>query len=412
MGAEQVRVVHAADIHLDSPMRGLGSLQDADLAAALRLSTRRAFDSLVRHCLAAGPAALVIAGDLYDGDWKDYATGAYFAARMSELDDAGIQVVVVRGNHDAESVIRRAVSLPPNVHVLDADAPETVILDDLGLAVHGQSFPTRAVLTNLAQRYPDPVPGLCNVGVLHTSVAGYSGHDPYAPCDLVDLTGRGYEYFALGHVHAREVLATGEHTVAFSGNVQGRHVGETGPKGALSVTLRSGHPAELEFVPLDVARWEVADVVADGVSGMDELLPQLRTAIDHLAAAAGGRLLVAEVRVRANGTFVCDPLRLDAEVRALGASRNVGINKVTAEVRADGSRSALGAAQRDHLREVITGGDPEALLADADLATLWSEFGHAYLRPAGLDLRDATVLESLFADAARELEALADGGLL
>lgn len=411
MSTDHVRVVHAADIHLDSPMRGLGTLRDPDLAAALRLSTRRAFDALVQHCLTACPDVLVIAGDLYDGDWKDYATGAYFTARMADLDDAGIDVVIVRGNHDAESVIRRAVSLPPNVHVLDADAPETVCIGD-GLAVHGQSFATRAVLTNLAQRYPDPVPDRCNVGVLHTSVAGYAGHDPYAPCDLVDLTGRGYEYFALGHVHAREVLADGEHAVAFSGNLQGRHIGETGPKGVWSVTLRAGCPAALEFVALDVARWEVLAVSADGLADMDELLPQVRDALDRAVAGAGGRPLVVRVQVCGRATFACEPERLDAEVRALAASRGIGVQKVTAELRADQARSVLPAQQRRELADAIAAADPAVLLEEADMAALLGELGYDYLRPAGLDLRDAATLADLFAQASSELQSLADGGML
>lgn len=412
MSSDPVRIVHAADVHLDSPMRGLGTLGDPDLAAALRRSTRRAFDALVQHCLEELPAALIVAGDLYDGDWKDYATGAHFSARMGDLTEAGVEVIVARGNHDAESVIRRAVTLPPKVHVLEADAPETVVLDDIGLAVHGPSFATRAVLANLAQQYPDPVPGLCNVGVLHTSVAGYAGHDPYAPCDLADLTGRGYEYFALGHVHARETLAAGARTVAFSGNLQGRHVGETGPKGALSATLRAGEEAELRFVPMDVARWEVVAVSADGMADMGELLPAIRGELDEVVAASEGRLLVVTVEVSGRASFACEPERLDAEVRALAGQREVGVHKVAADLRPSLDRTALGAEQRRQLDAAIVGADAGELLREAGLPALLSELGHDYLRRAGLDLRDREALAYLLAEAASELRARADGGLL
>ena len=411
MSTDPIRVVHAADIHLDSPMRGLGAL-DRDLAGALRLSTRRAFDALVQHCLDTLPAVLLIAGDMYDGDWKDSATRAHFAARMRDLTDAGVHVVVGRGNHDAESVIRRAVTLPPKVRVLNAEAPETITLDDVGLAVHGQSFATRAVVANLAQAYPDPVRGLSNVGVLHTSVGGYASHASYAPCDLSDLTGRGYDYFALGHVHAREILASGAHTVAFSGNLQGRHVRETGAKGAWSVTLREGSPAELEFVALDVARWEVVDVCADGLADMEQLLGAVSDALDTAAAESGSRPLVARVQVSGHGAFTCEPERLDAEVRAVAARRNIGVNKVSADLHADPARTALPAHQRRQLAEAIAGADPADLLRDADLAALLSELGQDSRRPAGLDLRDSATLEELLAEAAGELQARADGGVL
>ena len=400
MSSDHVRVVHAADIHLDSPMLGLGTLEDPDLAAALRLSTRRAFD------------ALVIAGDLYDGDWRDYATGAYFAARMADLGDAGIRVVVARGNHDAQSVIRRAVTLPPNVHVLSADAPQTLVFDDVGLAVHGQSFATRAVVTNLAQAYPDPVPGLCNVGVLHTSVAGYAGHDPYAPCDLADLTGRGYHYFALGHVHAREVLSPAPHTVAFSGNLQGRHLREAGPKGAWSATVRPAAPAALDFVALDVARWQTVTVPADDLADMDELTAAAGAALDAAAAGADGRLLVVRVQVVGRATFPCEPERLEAEVRAHAARHAVGVNAVRVDVHPDPTRTVLPAHQRAQLADALAGADPAALLHHADLPMLLSELGHDYLRPAGLDLRDPGTLGELLAEAAGELRQRADGGLL
>lgn len=410
MSTGQVRVVHAADIHLDSPMRGLGTLGNPDLATSLRRSTRRAFDALVEHCLATRPAALVIAGDLYDGDWKDYATGAYFAARTGELAEAGVHVVVVRGNHDAESVIRRAVTLPPGVSVLDADAPQTIPLEDAGLAVHGQSFATRAVVANLARHYPDPVPGLCNVGVLHTSVAGYAGHDTYAPCDLVDLTGRGYEYFALGHVHARQVLADGLHTVAFAGNLQGRNVTETGPKGAWSVTLRPGEPAELQFVPLDVARWAAVTVTTDGLAGMADLLPAVRDELDRAAADADGRPLVVRVRITGHAAFACDPERLDAEVRALATRCSVGVDRVVADLWSDPAHTVLSAEQRRRIVDAVAAADPLELLEEAGLPAMLGELGYGYLRPAGLDLRDPGTLASLMAEAAGELQSLADGG--
>jgi len=216
----EIHIVHAADIHLDSPLHGLGRLSDDDLADRLRLATRAAFDNLIDHCLARQPEALVLAGDLYDGDWRDYSTGVYFTNRMRDLDDAGIPVVLVQGNHDAESVISRSLTLPPNVTRLGTERPETHVFDDVGLAVHGQGFATKSVSANLAVDYPAAIPGLVNVGVLHTSVQGYANHDPYAPCSVADLTGRGYEYFALGHVHTRQILAEGRTTVAFSGNLQ------------------------------------------------------------------------------------------------------------------------------------------------------------------------------------------------
>lgn len=212
-----MRFVHAADLHLDSPLRGLSRLGDSGLATTLRAATRRACENLVDAVVDSRAEALVLPGDVYDGDWKDYATGAFFVRQLSRLHDEGIPVFLISGNHDAESEITRSLRLPPNTHRLSVDAPETVVDDDLGLAVHGQGFARRAVLENLVPAYPDRIPGLVNVGMLHTSVQGDDRHDTYAPCRPEDLSGCGYEYFALGHVHEQRAVCDGPHPAWFSG---------------------------------------------------------------------------------------------------------------------------------------------------------------------------------------------------
>src|SRR5205807_81468 len=128
-----------------------------------RGATRAAFDNLVELAIDEQVDFVVLAGDLYDGDWKDYGTGLYFAACMSRLRVAGVRVFLALGNHDAESAITRALTLPANVHRFASQAPETVVDESLGVALHGQSFAAPAVTDNLASRYPEPIRGLFNV---------------------------------------------------------------------------------------------------------------------------------------------------------------------------------------------------------------------------------------------------------
>lgn len=416
---EQVRIVHAADIHLDSRLHGLGRLGRDDVVADLRLATRRAFDALVEHCLATGPDALVIAGDLYDGDWTDYATGVHFTERMRDLHDARVPVVLVRGNHDAESVISRSLLLPPNVHQLATDAPESVELG--GLVVHGQGFAKPAVTANLAAAYPAPLPGLVNVGVLHTSVQGYDGHDPYAPCSLTDLVGRGYEYFALGHVHQRQVLAAGERTVAFSGNLQGRHPRETGAKGALDVVLTPRGEAQVSFRAFDVARWEQLEVDVTEAHDRAEVLEAVDSAVAAASAAAEGRPVVARVRLVGASPLageLADRERLGHEVRPAAARHAVVVDTVRSDVAVPAERRRMPAAQRDALAAAVTDvlADPVALRRDPalarDLEQLTSELNVAFLRDAGLDLTDDARFAEIVAEAAARLLARADAGVL
>lgn len=163
------RFFHAADIHLDSPLRGLAG-QEGNAAARVRTATREALDTLVGLCIEEKVDLLIIAGDLYDGDWRDYKTGLYSAGQMGRLKRAGIPVYLLHGNHDAESQITKKLDLPDNVHVFGAREPETFVLGELKIALHGQSFRQRNVTDNLVPNYPSPIPGAFNIGVLHTGL--------------------------------------------------------------------------------------------------------------------------------------------------------------------------------------------------------------------------------------------------
>lgn len=312
----RVKIVHAADIHLDSPLRGLSRLGD-EAAKALRGATREALVNLVKLVQDEDARLLVIAGDLYDGDWNDYATGAFFVRQMDELNDLGVPVVIASGNHDAESQITRALRLPPNVTMLPVDRPGSEVLEDLGIVVHGQGYPTRDLTENLVAAYPGRIPSLVNVGVLHTAVTGAEGHALYAPCSPQDLQMLKYDYFALGHVHQRGAVAEGEHPAWFSGNLQGRHARETGPKGALVVDFEPGRPAQVDFRALDVARWEQVMVDVTDLSDTDAILDAIEASLCATVGAAEGRRTVARIRMVGTSRLAArlqDTEWLDAEV--------------------------------------------------------------------------------------------------
>jgi DNA repair exonuclease SbcCD nuclease subunit len=179
-----------------------------------------AFRNLIDTALEEHVAFVLIAGDLYDGDWPDWRTGLFFIEQVGRLAGAGIPLIMVAGNHDAASVITRNLRLPEHVTLLPYDQSGRIVLQDYGVAIHGRSFATRAVTEDLSRNCPDPVPGLFNIGLLHTSLTGRPGHDNYAPTTPDTLTLKGYDYWALGHVHAREVVQE-EPWIVFPGNLQG-----------------------------------------------------------------------------------------------------------------------------------------------------------------------------------------------
>jgi len=288
-----VKWVHAADLHLDSPLRGLDRYEGAPVAR-FRGATRRALENLVDLCLEEGAALLLLAGDLYDGDWKDYATGLFFAQQMSRLREGDVQVVWIRGNHDAASQLTKHLRLPANVQELPTRKPATVELPDLGVTVHGQGFPKRAVTEDLAARYPDPVPGVLNVGLLHTALGGRPGHARYAPTSAEVLRQRGYDYWALGHVHTREVVSE-DPWIVFPGNLQGRHLRETGAKGATVVEVRDGRIAQVGHRVLDVVRWDRVAVDVAEAAVPDDAVDLARDALEAAQEAAGDRPLAARL---------------------------------------------------------------------------------------------------------------------
>ncbi|RYF81432.1 MAG: DNA repair exonuclease [Comamonadaceae bacterium] len=250
-----MRFIHTADIHLDSPLRGLSAYQDAP-AEQLRGATREAFSQLVTLAIDERVDFMVIAGDLYDGDWPDFNTGLFFCAEMGRLHRAGILAYVLFGNHDAESHMTRALRLPDNVHRFSASKCEVHTIEPLRVALHGRSFKVRDTTENLAQGYGAPLRGYFNIGVLHTALQGGIGdHANYAPCTLDELHAKGYDYWALGHVHEYR-LWTGASIVCFPGNLQGRSIRETGRRGAVMVTVEGEGPPQVERLFIDVLRWE------------------------------------------------------------------------------------------------------------------------------------------------------------
>ncbi|MFP5021749.1 metallophosphoesterase family protein [Pseudonocardia phyllosphaerae] len=403
-----MRLVHAADLHLDSPLRGLSRLGDTELAGTLRSATRRACENLVDAVVDHRADALVLAGDVYDGDWKDYATGAFFVRQLARLHDEGIPVFLINGNHDAESEITRSLRLPPNTHRLSVDAPETKVLDDAGLAVHGQGFARRAVVENLVPAYPDRIPGLVNVGMLHTSVQGDDRHDTYAPCRPEDLSGCGYEYFALGHVHEQREVCGGAHPAWFSGNLQGRHPQERGAKGALLVDVEPGGRAQVDPLVLDVARWELVEIDIAGYSGADEVFEAVAGELRERCAAAAPRAVVAQVTLTGAGPAAAeltDVAKVRTELELIAEQSGAVLEKVRLRARPPAEALAVDPELVAAVSASATGlaEDPERVRELA--GPLDREVGRR-LREAGLlDLRDDERLAALARTAEQQLLA-------
>ena len=342
--------LHAADIHLDSPLKGLFQYEGAPDVDEIRGATRHALDNLVGFVLSEKVPLVIIAGDLYDGDWQDFNTPLYFAKQMQRLGEAGVRVAVVRGNHDAANTMTKTLVMPDNVKTFRARKPETWRLDDLGVAIHGQSYATQDVTENLAVGYPDPVPGMLNIGVLHCLISGSQGHLPYAPCTLDELAAKGYDYWALGHVHEYAVLRQ-QPLIVYSGCSQGRHIKETGPKGCVLVEAEN-NTLKPEFVPLDVFRWVKVTAHIGGAETMEQVATLFGEVLKEAMAKQDGRPCCVRVILQGpcpiHGRLSTDPETLSANIRAVATDVSRGrawVEKVELDTAPDFDVEAL--AQSD-----------------------------------------------------------------
>ncbi|MGM0662342.1 MAG: metallophosphoesterase family protein, partial [Pseudomonadota bacterium] len=272
------KILHTADIHLDAPLRSL-ALRDESLREAVHAATRAALVRIVDVALSERVAALLIAGDLFDGKARSARTAAFLTAQFDRLRAAEINVFYIKGNHDAENPITGALDLPNNVHVFDARGGKVQLADDLW--IHGVSFADRHAPESLLPRFPAPVPAAVNIAMLHTSLAGAAGHDTYSPCTVADLAVMGFDYWALGHVHKRQVHSEVP-WVVMPGMPQGRDIGEAGAKSATLLTVSEGR-IEVAEVPTSAVVFTAATLDITEVDSDDTLRTMLR---DHLRGVA------------------------------------------------------------------------------------------------------------------------------
>ena len=361
--------IHAADLHLGSPFQGL-AMKDAEVAEMFMEASRRAFTALVDQAIERRVDFFLVAGDVYDGDWKDNKIGLFFNREVARLERAEIPVFLLKGNHDAESVITRTITLPRNVREFPVTKPGTFTLDHLKVALHGQGFAERSATENLALAYPPPRPGWFNIGVLHTSLTGREPHAPYAPCSVEDLRSRGYDYWALGHVHDYEVVADNP-PIIFPGNLQGRSIREQGAKGAVLVSVEDGAVTH-ERIVTDSARFAQRSVTVEAEDDLPAILRRIEAALENVADEMEGRPLALRIRLtgksRYRGELVARArdFRDEAQAACHRSHEDIWLEKVEVRVEDAGEKAAGGAASLGLDGLLAVAALPPELLAEAE----------------------------------------------
>ena len=383
------KFIHAADIHLDSPLRGLSAYENAP-AEQLRNASREALKELVSKAIEEQVSFVVFAGDLYDGDWRDYNTGIFFAGQMGRLAHAGIGAFLLYGNHDAESEMTKKLALPGNVIAFGSGSPQVHTIDELKVALHGQSFANRSVGENLAAAYPPKVNGYFNIGVLHTALQGYAAHANYAPCTIDELHAKGYDYWALGHVHEYQRW-DGPSTIVFPGNLQGRHIRETGRKGAVLVTVDDAGHAVVERLYLDILRWELLKVDVSTCADLESAAREVGHGLTRLLETANvprAVRVVLEGHTSIHGSLFGNAAHLRAQVLAQAAAidaEQLWIEKVRV---ATTPLHSLPTSEESHEALAELQGIFSEASQDPDFLAELQEHLRPFLNKASDDLRD------------------------
>lgn len=410
---DRLRLLHAADLHLDSPFVGLRSSAPESVRDRLMSATFEAYDALVALAIEERVDAVLIAGDVYDAADRSLRAQLAFVRGLERLAAAGIRSFVCHGNHDPLDGWDARLPLPDLAHRFGKDV-EAVPLDPANPAratVYGVSYPTKKVLTNLVPRFARNDDSAFAIGLLHANVGTNTGHEPYSPCTLDDLARTGMDYWALGHVHTRATLRASNPTVVYPGNTQGRQPNETGPRGAVLVDVDPAGVCKVDFRPLDAVRWEQIDVPLDSAADLSQALQLIHRRIGGALEAADGRSLVFRLNLVGRTSLHNDLQRgttlpdLEADLNAEWTSQQpfAWCERITHRLRPEFDRDAALEAG-DFLAELLAGVD--AVREDAHaLAELRSALDPFYAR-AGKALRpfapdDAAMLR-LLADAEAE----------
>ncbi|WP_338023239.1 DNA repair exonuclease [Aliiroseovarius subalbicans] len=266
-----MRLLVSADLHLGSPIRSV-ALRNPNLGDRLKQASRDTLVEIVDLSISEQVDAFVLAGDIFDNGYPDLKSRAFLITQLVRASEAGVPTVLIRGNHDALLDHNAHGDLGPNIHLLHKGAPTVEIGD---AAFHGLSFDTAHVSKSFLPDYPGPVPGKRNIGLMHTSLNGAPGHDPYAPCAEADLMAHGFDLWCLGHIHAPFERVDGPVLAVMPGIPQPRHFGERNGGTVTFVSLDKRAP---EFERRAVGRLGFSECSLDlsACSDQQEVLRNLR----------------------------------------------------------------------------------------------------------------------------------------
>ena len=300
----RLRFVHAADLHLDSPFSGLRSLAP-EIAETLYQATFETYNKIIELCIEEQVDALLVAGDIFDSADRSLRAQLKFVEGLRRLEKAGMRSFICHGNHDPLDGWEAQLTFPEGCHRFGPHVERVPVFKDEPdrAVVYGISYPHREVRQNLVPQFAAIEPVAFSIGLLHANVDNNSAHDSYAPCTLRDLEDTKMDYWALGHVHTRQVLREPSPTVVYPGNPQGRHPNEPGARGVYIVEVSDAGQVTLDFKAVDVVRWTMLEVDIDGLETDQSLFDKIDQEVTLCQDNADGRDMVYRLVLNGRGAL-------------------------------------------------------------------------------------------------------------
>ena len=300
----KLRFVHAADLHLDSPFQGIRREAPENVSQMLHHATFVAYENIIDLCVRERVDALLVAGDVYDSADRSLRAQLKFVDGLERLDAAGVRSFICHGNHDPLDGWEARLALPPGCVRFGSGVTAASVFPgepERGM-VYGLSFPRRDVRQDPSPLFREAIVshGL-NIGLLHANVGGNPNHDSYSPCSVHDLVNIDIDYWALGHVHARQVLREARPAIVYPGNPQGRHPNEPGMHGAYLVEMDESGAARLDFHPMDIVRWENRECNITELDSEHQVLDAIGELANATLEAAGGLSVVLRLALTGRG---------------------------------------------------------------------------------------------------------------
>ncbi|WHY02013.1 DNA repair exonuclease [Neobacillus sp. DY30] len=292
---KQISFIHAADLHLDSPMVGLKQLP-ANILLRVRESTFTALRKLTAAAIDHNVDFVILAGDLFDGEDRSLRAQSRFRNEMQKLSQKDIPVYVIHGNHDHISGSWVNLDMPSNVHVFGSEVEMKVFHSKRGDTVHlyGFSYLQRHIFDKRIDDYQKQDPADFHIGILHGNEGGGTEHDNYAPFSIKDLLEKEFDYWALGHIHKQTILSETP-PIIYPGNLQGRNKKEIGVKGCYLITLDE-FKTNKEFIETSDVLWEEVTVDVSSAQSFQEIFQICQLTIERLRKAGTGILLTLNLK--------------------------------------------------------------------------------------------------------------------